>query len=183
MSASIQRIGLIGAESSGKTTLSEALVHALKSTGTPAVVVPEFLRTWCEEHNRLPSASDQSEVLAGQLAREDQIADQNPGAVLVCDPAAITTALYSLLYFGDESLMDLRLLDRYQWLIWCDIDIDWAADDLRDGKIRRQQMHELIANQLPEFEAAWGGPIPLISGTVADRITQAWQPNLPIKSP
>jgi len=183
MATPIQRIGLIGAESSGKTTLSEALAHELTSSGTPAVVVPEYLRTWCDLHGRLPSAPDQLAILSGQLNYEDRAAEQNPGAVLVCDPAVITTALYSVLYFQDSSLMDLALLDRYQRLIWCDIDIDWAPDILREGENRRRQMHELIGQHLPEFESTWGGSIPLISGDVADRIGQAWQPNLPTNSP
>lgn len=183
MATPIQRIGLIGAESSGKTTLSEALAYELTSSGTPAVVVPEYLRTWCELHDRLPTEHDQLAILNGQLDYEDRTAEQNPGAILVCDPAAITTALYSVLYFQDSSLMDLALLDRYQRLIWCDIDIDWAPDMLRDGENRRRQMHELIGHHLPEFESAWGGSIPLISGNVADRIGQAWQPNLPTNSP
>jgi nicotinamide riboside kinase len=183
MSAPIQRIGLIGAESSGKTTLAEALAHTLNASGTPAVVVPEYLRTWCGIHDRLPASSDQADILAGQLEYEDRAAEKNPGAILVCDPAAVTTSLYSVLYFQDESLIDLKLLDRYQQLLWCNIDIAWVPDPLRDGGNHRRMMHDLISDFLPEFESTWGSSIPLISGSVADRITQAWQPNLPINSP
>lgn len=177
------RIGLIGAESSGKTTLALALVGEMNRQGITAVFVPEYLRTWCAASGRLPTMNDQNDILLGQIAAEDAAARENPGAVLVCDPAAITTHLYSQLYFDHEAQIDVTLLQRYQQILWCDIDIDWEPDPLRDGPDMRERMHDLITGYLPEWERISGGTIPLLSGGIHERLQQAWQPNLPIISP
>lgn len=177
------RIGLLGAESSGKTTLGRALVNAMNQHGTPAVLVNEYLRTWCEQAGRLPTMADQNEILSGQIAAEDEAAHNHPGAVLVCDPVAITTPLYSQLYFGEEAKIDTALLLRYQQIIWCDIDIDWTPDPLRDGPVMRQRMHDLIAGYIPSWEVIHGDSITVVCGNVEERLRQAWQPNLPRISP
>ncbi len=178
-----ERIGLLGAESSGKTTFAHALADALNNAGTPAHVVPEYLRTWCAQSGRLPTHRDQAAILLGQLAAEDAAARDYPGHVLICDPAAITTPLYSRLYFGDTSELDTELLARYSAVMWCDIDIPWIADPLRESPQMRARMHELISQYRPVFESAMGHDIPLVSGSVDARLRQAWQPDLPINSP
>ena len=173
VSGVIHRIGLLGAESSGKSTLSVALTDKLNQLGIKAVTVPEYLREWCELHGRTPEFSDQNEILQGQIAAEDRAARLNPGAVLVCDPAAITTPLYSHLYFADSTELDLSLLARYDLLLWCDIDFDWAPDPLRDGHRMREHMHHLIANSHSEFERFHRETIPLISGDLSERTDSA----------
>lgn len=169
----IRRIGLLGAESSGKSTLAIALAHELTALGMKSVAVPEYLREWCQRHGRTPEFSDQDEILHGQIAAEDRAAELNPGAVLVCDPAAITTPMYSRLYFADHSPFDLALLQRYDILMWCDIDFDWVADSIRDGHRMREHMHHLIAGSRADFEQFHGSAIPLISGPLPDRISLA----------
>lgn len=119
------------------------------------------------------------EILAGQLAAEDRAAHEHPGSILVCDPAAITTALYSNLYFQDYSLLDLsvrdlKVLDRYQELTWCDIDIPWEFDPLRDGPHRRRQMHELIRSTLHDYAPHVGREITPVSGDLAQRVEKAF---------
>lgn len=163
--------------------MAHAMAAALQRSGIPAVVVPEYLRIWCDTMGRLPALTDQPEILHGQLAAEDAAAHAHPGAILLCDPAAITTPLYSKLYFGEASEIDTSLLSRYEQLIWCDIDIAWTPDPMRDSPHMRLRMHELIAESIPIFEAVQLAAIPLVSGTVQERIRQAWQPYLPINSP
>jgi hypothetical protein len=59
------RIGLIGAESTGKTTLAAQLARA-----TGGLWVPEYLRDFCVLHGRPPRADEQQGVIDGQIARE-----------------------------------------------------------------------------------------------------------------
>jgi len=49
-----QVIALLGAESTGKTSLSLALAKALTLRGRQVTVVPEVLRQWCDQHGRTP---------------------------------------------------------------------------------------------------------------------------------
>jgi nicotinamide riboside kinase len=63
-----RRIGLIGAESSGKSTLAQALAAIL-----PACVVPEVLREFTSDHGRPPRIHEQRAVLESQMEREDDL--------------------------------------------------------------------------------------------------------------
>jgi nicotinamide riboside kinase len=165
------RIALIGAESSGKTTLAIDLTAALRDQGYNAGMVPEYLRSWCQENSRLPQFEDQGVILEGQLALEDAAA--NKFDVLVCDPAAITTGFYSLEYFGSELHLDRKLLDRYDQLFLCDIDFPWHPDPLRDSEATREHMHSLIVTYLTRTHEIADGKIPLLSQSAQQRLARA----------
>ena len=165
------RIALLGAESSGKTTLATDLTAALRVKGYNAGMVPEYLRTWCQENSRLPGFDDQVVILEGQLALEDAAAAQFD--VLVCDPAAITTGFYSLEYFGSDLHLDSELLNRYDQIFLCDIDFPWQPDPLRDSEATREHMHSLIVTYLTQSREIAGGRIPLLSQSAPQRLAQA----------
>ncbi len=165
------RIALLGAESSGKTTLATKLTAALRELGYNVGMVPEYLRTWCEENSRLPDFEDQEVILEGQLALEDAAATQFD--VLVCDPAAITTGFYSLEYFGSDLHLEWDLLDRYDQLFLCDIDFPWQPDPMREGEAARDHMHALIVTYLTQTREILEGNIPLLSGSAPERLALA----------
>jgi nicotinamide riboside kinase len=170
-SKKIFRVALLGAESSGKTTLATELTASLRELGYNAVMVPEYLRTWCVKNSRLPDFADQDVILAGQLDLEDAAATQFD--VLVCDPAAITTGFYSLEYFGSKAHLDRDLLDRYDQVFLCDIDFPWQPDPLRDGELTREHMHSLIVNYLTHAQNIQDKRIPLLSGSASQRLALA----------
>ncbi|RYF70936.1 MAG: hypothetical protein EOO39_14835, partial [Cytophagaceae bacterium] len=89
----VPRLVLLGAESSGKTTLSVALSEAL---GT--VWVPEYGRTLHEQKHGELTYEDLLYIGRRQLELEDEATPQARGW-LVCDTNAATTALYSYYYF------------------------------------------------------------------------------------
>ena len=165
------RIALLGAESSGKTTLATDLTAALRNNGYNAGMVSEYLRTWCQENSRLPGFDDQVVILEGQLALEDAAAAEFD--VLVCDPAAITTGFYSLEYFGSDLHLKSELLNRYDQIFLCDIDFPWQPDPLRDSEATREHMHSLIVTYLTQSHEIAGGRIPLLSQSAPQRLAQA----------
>lgn len=165
------RIALLGAESSGKTTLAIGLTAALRDIGYNAGMVPEYLRNWCEENSRLPEFDDQELILQGQIALEDAAAAQFD--VIVCDPAAITTGFYSLQYFESDLHLDRKLLDRYDRIFLCDIDFPWQPDPLRDSEDVRKHMHSLIVTYLTQTHEISDGRIPLLSQSAPQRLNQA----------
>ena len=127
-------IALLGAESTGKTTLAGALGRVLAARGLAVEVVGEALREFCDAYERTPRrdeqaglASAQSERIAAAAARAD---------IVVADTTALMIAVYSDLVFGDASLyadaldaqrdVDLTLVTA--------LDLPWQADGLqRDG--------------------------------------------------
>ena len=71
-------IALLGAESTGKTTLAQALGHALAEAGRSVAVVPEYLREFCDRHARTPRADEQALIAAEQTRRIEDATTATP---------------------------------------------------------------------------------------------------------
>ena len=138
-------IALLGAESTGKTTLAEALVHALRGDGRSAALVTEYLREFCDEHQRTPRQDEQAGIADMQTRR---IADAARSAdVVVADTTALMIAVYSDKVFGDTGLY-ASAVDAHRA---CDLtlvtalDLPWQADGLqRDGPQVREPVDAML---------------------------------------
>lgn len=138
----VRRIGLVGGEGSGKSTLATALATAL-----PACAVDESLRAFVDRAGRPPTQEEQAAVLGEQARREDQAALACPHPWLVADPAPLMTAVYSVVYFGDESLLAPGLAHAagYDLVVWCRPDFPWVPDGIqRDGSHLRDEADVII---------------------------------------
>ena len=138
-------IALLGAESTGKTTLAEALVHALRGDGRSAALVTEYLREFCDEHQRTPRQAEQAGIADMQTRR---IADAARNAdLVVADTTALMIAVYSDKVFGDTGLY-ASAVDAHRA---CDLtlvtalDLPWQADGLqRDGPQVREPVDAML---------------------------------------
>ena len=63
------KIAIIGAESTGKTQLAQELTAHLQASDSPARMVNEFLREWCEREQRTPLVSEQGGIAQEQARR------------------------------------------------------------------------------------------------------------------
>ena len=101
---------------------------------------------------------------------------------MVSDPAPLMTAVYSLLYFDDPSLVPAAVEHAagYALLVWCDPGIPWVADGVqRDGPDARTAADALIAGLVAGELRPRGIPLLRVSGEVAARVSavrRAWQP-------
>jgi nicotinamide riboside kinase len=170
------RIGLVGGECTGKSALAAALARSM-----PACVAGEELRAFVERHGRAPLSEEQAGLMAAQQRREDAVAASCPEPFLVADPAPLMTAVYSLLYFEDDSLLApaVALAADYGLVVWCDMDLPWVPDDgQRDGEPFRAAAHDLIGTRLVPALLAAGIDVVRASGSVEARVAavaRAWQ--------
>jgi nicotinamide riboside kinase len=152
----------MGAECTGKTQLAQALAEAVS-----AHHLPEVLRGFCEEHQRPPLAHEQAAILMAQLEQE-----QSSALPCVVDCPPLTTAIYSLHYFGDAGLM-AKALDHhrsYNFTLFCAPDLPWQADGfLRDGPAVQAQIDAHMAQALTQHQLAHAR----ITGRGAERLQQA----------
>ena len=164
--AAVPRLVLLGAESSGKTTLCAALAEAL---GT--VWVPEYGRTLHEQKHGTLDHEDLLHIGRRQLELEDAAAPQARGW-LVCDTNATTTALYSYFYFHrcDPALQRLAQVcgQRYAHTFVCLPTVPFEQDGWRSPEALRQFQHGAILMQLEML----GIPYTLLDGSVAERVAQ-----------
>jgi NadR type nicotinamide-nucleotide adenylyltransferase len=162
----VPRLVLLGAESSGKTTLSMALAEALHTTW-----VPEYGRTLHEQKNGQLVYEDLLYIGRRQLELEDEATAQARGW-LVCDTNAATTALYSYYYFHrcDPALQRLAEVcrQRYAHTFVCLPTTPFEDDGWRGPEALRQFQHGAILMQLELL----GIPYTLLDGSVAERMAQ-----------
>jgi nicotinamide riboside kinase len=164
-------IAIVGAESTGKTTLAAALAERLAQDGTHRVAwVPELLREWCEHTGRTPLAHEQASILRAQ--HERLLAASGQHEVVVCDTTALMTAVYSRLVFGDRSLDEraVALHRRVDLTLLTALDLPWVPDGLqRDGP----QVREPVDNALRELMQAHRIPFAVVSGAGEARFANA----------
>ncbi len=150
----LQRVAVIGAECTGKTWLCSTL--AARHGG---LWVPESLREFVDRMGRAPRAEEQPLLLREQIEREDaSLARARAGAhtLAAFDSVPLATALYSRLYFDDDSLLARAVAHHrraYDVTLLADIDLPWEPDGAqRDGPAMRARFHALLTACLDEHD-------------------------------
>lgn len=157
----VERICLLGGESSGKTTLAQALAERL---GT--VCVPEVGREHWEKRGGALGYEDMRLIAEGQVAREEVLA-REARRWLVCDGSALTTVFYSLDGFGRVDPVVRRLAQHtYAFTFVCAPDFPFVQDGTRRDAGFRQRQHRWYCGVLE----ARGAPFVVLEGPVAQRV-------------
>ena len=163
-------VALLGAESTGKTTLAGEIGAALAARGLDAAVVGEALREFCDAHARTPRRDEQAAIATLQSERIDAAAERHE--IVVADTTALMIAVYSDFVFADASLYASALAAQRR----CDLtlvtalDVPWQADGLqRDGEHVRAPVDALLRSAL----ARAGIAFTTIAGLDSERIEAA----------
>ncbi|HSU22185.1 MAG TPA: ATP-binding protein [Variovorax sp.] len=163
-------IAVLGAESTGKTWLAEAIAGRLARRGVATTFVGEYLREWCDREARVPRPHEQAAIAAEQTRR---IAQAAAHGVVVADTTALMTAVYSDMLFGDDSLYaDAFLAQRAcAMTLLTALDLPWVADGLqRDGPHVREPVDAMVRAALGRAGVAYS----VVHGSGAQRLTNAW---------
>jgi NadR type nicotinamide-nucleotide adenylyltransferase len=162
---SVMRIAILGAESSGKSTLAAALAEHYHT-----LWVPEYLREFVDTHGRVPREDDQYGIALTQKQLEDAAA-LRAARYLFCDTTPLMTALYSKVYWGrvDAQLGILDSVHDYALTLVTAPDGPWVPDGLqRESEAVRQSVHALVLANL----RARGIAHTVVSGSPAQRMDQ-----------
>ncbi len=169
-----RKIGLLGGECTGKSTLATRL-----ATAVPACVVADGVRQFVVHHGRPPAAAEQLEVMRDQVRAVAEQSAGCPVGVVVADPAPLMVAIYSVLYFDDESLLAEGAADAstYDLLLWFAPDIPWDPDPgQRDGPGFRDRADRILRDAVDSRLA--GVPVVAVRGSIETRLSlalRAWQ--------
>ena len=164
------RVVVVGAESTGTTTLASALASQF---GTDWV--PEYGREWTDLRPGGPAAawmSSEFDLIAREQARaEDAAAERVPVPLLVCDTDALTTALFHERYVGSasptvEAIAASRVPDLY---VLTGDEIPFVQDGQRDGEHIRHAMAAQFRRRLADQPAPWVE----VRGSRAERLADA----------
>ncbi len=169
------RVVLVGAESTGKTTLAAALTARLAARGgvwARATWVPELGREVTEQKVvALGGATGDVAAMAAiewtspdfvtiaRLQREREREAARCGApVLVCDTDAFATGIWHERYLGTRSPETEALGEAapyHLYLLTHDADVPFVQDGLRDGEHVRSWMTRRFAERLDEMDLRW----------------------------
>lgn len=163
-------VGILGAESTGKSTLAQQLAAEMQSRGASAAVVPEVLREFCLAHGRTPLVHEQRAIAKEQSRRIEAARQQH--SVVVADTTALLTAVYSEYIFQDLSLYEDALVD-HRWVdltLLTALDLPWIEDGIqRDGAHVREPVDALIRAALTKGRLSHT----VVSGQGANRLESA----------
>ena len=148
----LRRIAILGAESTGKTTLAQRLAAAVNGTW-----VPEYGRAYCEHRDALSLTTPDFEAIAwGQAAMEDATA-ASAHRILVCDTELHTTNTWADLVTGGRPdwMTAAARARRYDLVFLLENDVPWEADGTRVLEHRREEHLRRIEAELRDAGRHW----------------------------
>ena len=165
-----KRVCVLGAESSGTTTLAQALAEHYQTSW-----VPEYGREYCENKavegdlNHWVSA-EFSQIAAEQLRRED-LAARQANRLLICDTDAFATSIWHIRYLNEPSpaVEAIAATHHYELYLLTDVNIPFVQDGTRDGEHLRHWMHDLFKTELERTKR----PYSFLSGPPETRLKAA----------
>jgi HTH-type transcriptional repressor of NAD biosynthesis genes len=165
----VKRVCILGAESTGKTTLALELAKRYRT-----IWVTEYGREYSECHGKKLgdawSTWEFRHIAEVQTEREDRLA-QRANGVLFCDTDLFTTACFHKAYLGckDAELERLARSRRYDLYLLCGLDVPFVQDGWRDDGPHRAAMDAAYREFLEETGVPWVD----LRGPYAGRFAQA----------
>lgn len=160
------KLAVIGAESTGKTALSEALSKHF-ATGC----VPEYAREYFEDSDIYNYSLEDLEHIALKQVEQERRYMTSANGLLVCDTALVTLQIWAELEFGfcPESIHQLMEQNPYDHYLITSNEVPWQSDPLRQNKFSR----DLIFNLNIEACRNKGASYSLITGLGEHRLNEA----------
>ncbi|GAA2370949.1 nicotinamide-nucleotide adenylyltransferase [Dactylosporangium salmoneum] len=180
-----RRVVVVGAESTGTTTLTRALATHLRLRGGAFATT-----AWVEEYGRTLTSLKMADLAPGQgvadlewtradfvtVAREQNAAEdaaaRSGGPILLCDTDSFATAIWEERYLGSASSAVRDAARRpHLYLLTSDEGVPFADDGMRDGEHLRAWMTGRFRDEL----AARGVPWIELTGPFRARLSRAVQ--------
>lgn len=175
---SIIKIAVLGAESTGKTTLCRDLAEHFNTLWVIEYMRPYLQHKWnfkqatCTWEDLLPIAQGQishENELAKQLEQRSKLA-KNDKKYLFCDTTLFELMIYANWYYGDcpAKISQSALSHHYDLILVTAVDMPWVADDLRDSPYDREAITTRIEHELNYYNKTFKW----VSGSRESRVQQ-----------
>lgn len=162
------KIALIGGESSGKTTLANALSQTLDIP-----VVPEYGRILGEYTGNIYTEDDMRHICSVQCRMEDKAvlrAKQDGTDFIICDTTPLVTMFYSLSWYGKADLTIIEPAEnrRYDCVFLCKRDFPFVNDGTRISEEFSLGQEEFYESFLKQHKIEYN----ILTGSIMDRVQQ-----------
>lgn len=168
MKAQPKIIVITGAESTGKSTLTEMLANHFN-----VPFVPEIAREYVEKLNRKYTFEDVETIAKKQVEQLAQLKNSD-SPYIFADTWLIVTKIWFEQVFNKEPDWLIREIENtnIDLFLVCDIDIPWIADPVREnGGKKRKFLHEKYLETISDFNFNYK----IVSGKNEKRFANALQ--------
>jgi nicotinamide riboside kinase len=160
------KIALLGGESTGKSTLAQALLNAVGG-----VLVEEFARHYWTVKRGVFTSKDMC-FIALRQSRLERLAVASSNTYVICDTTPMTTLLYHRWTWPHRTvpqpIVQLAQQHSYDLTVLCNDDIPHIQDGLRDSEhFRTQQQADYRA-----YTEQLTTPCMTVSGSIHSRLKQ-----------
>jgi len=150
-----KRVCVLGAESTGTTTLAKALAENLQTAW-----VEEYGREYSFKKQALGETAWQTSEfvhIAQEQARREDVAARRANRTLICDTNAFATVLWHRRYMGHHSpeVATVAQQGRCDLYLLTGDEIPFVQDGLRDGEHIRHDMHCWFEEALAAQPIPW----------------------------
>lgn len=165
-----RRVVVVGAESTGKSTIAEALAEA-----TNSVWAPEHGRWYWEGRRyRADQSWEPDEFLRIALAQhrlQDDLARQSSNGLVISDTDALVSAVWHERYLGStgQELTEFAAVNVPDLYLVCADDFDWVQDGTRESHEHRASMQRSIQVRVE----ASGAQVVVLTGSHEQRLSSA----------
>ena len=167
--STLKKVVVIGPESTGKSTLSQALAAALNT-----LHVPEYARAYLENINRPYEEKDLLEIAKGQLSEEDRLA-KDAHLYLIIDTDLYVLKVWSEASYGhcNRQILEQIATRPYDLYLLTYIDVAWEDDPLREhsSTAERHYFYSQYRDIVINSRVTWAD----IRGTHDERLQQSLQ--------
>ena len=171
----LQKIVVLGPESTGKSTLCEALAKHYNT-----IWCPEYARQYLSENGTKYTFENLLTIAKGQLAGEAKATQAARALVtqgitnkLIIDTDMYVMKVWSEYVFNncDPFILEKINEQKYELYLLCDIDLPWTADEMREypDETPRKELFTIYKEALLNQNTPWA----IVSGTGADRLANA----------
>jgi nicotinamide riboside kinase len=161
----VKKIAITGPESTGKSSICEAL--QLHFGG---LVVPEFAREFLSKKSDRYTFED-VEFMAREQFKREQSAFEAQHEFLFCDTDLLVMRIWMEHVFGKcpQWIIEESQGKQYDFTLLMDIDLPWEDDPLREHPHQREVLFQKYLEVLQQSNR----PFAIVRGNGADRIQNA----------
>lgn len=161
-----KKIALLGAESTGKTTLCQQLAKHYQT-----LFVPEFARDYFNSHDINNYTIEDLDIIAKkQIELENQYITK-ANKVLICDTTLLTIKIWSLHKFNTVSDFISNSINQmnYDLYLISNNDVPWIEDNQRKDKNIREHILKMNQTELEKINANYS----ILKGINQNRLDNA----------
>lgn len=148
----VLKIAVLGAESTGKTSLCEALAKHYKT-----VWVPEYARDYFNGSDIYNYTLNDLLIIARKQQELEQSLIESANRFLFCDTTLITLKIWAQLEFEKVPEFISKGIDcsEYDYYLVIGNQMPWVKDDLRQNKFSRDHILSLNLAELDAIQAPY----------------------------